>query len=70
MSEIRDCPCCGGKAEFVNTVPRARTVIAIGYITCKKCGLRSRVNSRGRVLKAWNRREHEKAAMENVVPHE
>ena len=57
MTDILNCPCCDGKAVFVNTVKVAKKLIRIGYIACRKCGVRTGVSTYGRVTKTWNRRD-------------
>jgi transcription elongation factor Elf1 len=56
MTDILNCPCCEGKARFVDTVKVVKKLVRIGRIECKVCGLRTGVNTFGRVCKVWNRR--------------
>jgi len=58
MTDILKCPCCDGKAKFVPVIKmdRIAKVVPVGKIICKKCGLRTRTGTKGRVLKTWNRR--------------
>jgi transcription elongation factor Elf1 len=58
MPDILNCPCCDGRAVFTYAVlPHlTRRLVSIGYIACKKCGVRTGVNTFGRVCKVWNRR--------------
>ena len=59
MTDILNCPCCDGKAKFVPVIKmdRIAKVVPVGKIICKKCGLRTRTGTKGRVLKTWNRRD-------------
>ena len=64
MDALLNCPCCGSKADFIDTTPIIRRVIHIGYIRCKKCGLQTRSHTQGRVVKWWNARVEPKAVHE------
>lgn len=59
MSELRNCPFCGGEAEMLNHFrikkPKTYTFFRVG---CKECGLRypKFSDSREAATEAWNRR--------------
>lgn len=61
VMELLTCPCCAGNARFVDTVKTVKRLVRIGRIECKSCGLRTGVNTFGRVFKTWNRRVEAKA---------
>ena len=57
MSELRECPFCGGKAELVNYGLTGKLEV----VQCSDCGARTRAFDpeikRGEsVIDAWNRR--------------
>jgi Lar family restriction alleviation protein len=59
------CPFCGGKPTYVCKVQPIKKIMSIGYIACRKCGVRTGVNTFGRVLKVWNRRAIDQALRES-----
>lgn len=52
MPEIKPCPKCGGKAEFIKLFERFRYD---GFVKCTKCNAEGRsYTSKQNAVKAWN----------------
>ena len=52
MAELKPCPLCGGKAEFVKLFEAKRYD---GFVRCTKCGYEGRgYTSKQNAVKAWN----------------
>lgn len=60
MTELKQCPFCGGKAEFY------ATCIDYAYVKCRKCGARTgnialsyEYSTKDVAIEAWNRRAND-----------
>jgi hypothetical protein len=52
MTDIRECPCCFGKAKY----QRTGFFASVGKIVCTKCGLQTPVAFKAVSIRRWNRR--------------
>ena len=60
MSELKHCPCCGGKASLYT----GAFFTSVAQVRCKQCGIRtmeyksaSPEDAKLQAIAAWNRRE-------------
>lgn len=59
MSEIKNCPFCGGEAhKFENVIDKGKW-----FVECKECGASVLYRSENSAVKAWNTRK----PMERIV---
>lgn len=60
--KLKECPCCGGEAEVKDI--KYKSMPAITWVECKKCGLQTKTFKQSiyycakeEAAKVWNRRE-------------
>ena len=55
LEEIKNCPCCNGKAQLMKSI---RTYFVKYAVICQKCGIRTKDrNKPEEALKDWNTRK-------------
>lgn len=68
--KLKKCPCCGGEAEVKDI--KYKSMPAITWVECKKCGLQTKTFKQSiyycakeEAAKVWNRRESDIETCEN-----
>ena len=58
QNELKPCPFCGGKAEFVTTITRVVNDEDFGYVRCMKkhCCEQGVNTTKSTATRRWNRR--------------
>lgn len=49
MSDLRECPFCGGEAKIVDG-------LGVFWVACESCGATTRLSEQDEAREAWNRR--------------